>query len=85
MYIHNTEQKPIFDFRFFIQSEKPPKPWIVAEKDGKIIVGHCTCMAGLGEACSHMPALLFAIDTTVKIRDSKTVTEEPVYWLCLLE
>ena len=38
-------------------------------------------MAGLGEACSHISALLFAIEATVKIRDLKTVTEEPAYWL----
>ena len=38
-------------------------------------------MAGLGEACTHIATLLFAIDTTVKIRDSKTVTQEPAYWL----
>ena len=38
-------------------------------------------MAGLGEVCSHISALLFAIEATVKIRDSKTVTEEPAYWL----
>ena len=38
-------------------------------------------MAGLGEACTHIATILFAIDTTVKIRDSKTVTQEPAYWL----
>ena len=38
-------------------------------------------MAGLGEACSHIGALLFAVEGTVKIRDSTTVTQEPAYWL----
>ena len=38
-------------------------------------------MAGLGEACMHIATLLFAIDATVKILDSKTVTQEPAYWL----
>ena len=38
-------------------------------------------MAGLGEACMHSAKLLFAIDARVKIRDSKTVTQEPAYWL----
>ena len=38
-------------------------------------------MAGLGEACTHIATLLFAIDATVKMRDSKTVTQEPAYWL----
>ena len=54
----------------------PLKPWIIAEKEGKILSGHCDCMAGLGETCTHVSALLFYVDTTVRIRDSKTVTEE---------
>ncbi|XP_041347064.1 uncharacterized protein LOC121366854 [Gigantopelta aegis] len=46
-----------------------------------VCTAHCDCMAGLGEACTHIATLLFAIDATVKIRDSKTVTQEPAYWL----
>ena len=61
--------------------EKPLQPWIIAEKAGTVCTAHCDCMAGLGEACTHIATLLFAIDTTVKIRDSKTVTQEPAYWL----
>lgn len=38
-------------------------------------------MAGSGEACTHIAALLYAIEATVKIRDSKYVTQETVYWL----
>ena len=34
-----------------------------------------------GEVCSHVGALLFAIEATVKIRNSATVTEEKAYWL----
>ena len=37
-------------------------------------------MAGLGEACTHISALLFYIDTKVRIRDSRTVTEAAAYW-----
>ena len=32
-------------------------------------------MAGLSEACTHIATLLSAVDITVKIRDSKTVTQ----------
>ena len=39
-------------------------PWIVAKTEGTIICGHCTCMAGLGEACSHIAALLFTLENT---------------------
>lgn len=56
-------------------------PWIITDKDGSIISGHCTCMAGVGEVCSHVGALLFAVEVAVKIRTSKTVTEEKAYWL----
>ena len=38
-------------------------------------------MAGLGESCSHVGALLFYIEATIKIRDAKTVTEEKAYWM----
>ena len=37
-------------------------------------------MAGLGESCSHVAALLFTVDTMVKVRDSTTVTQKPAYW-----
>ena len=56
-------------------------PWIITDKDGSIISGHCTCMAGVGEVCSHVGALLFAVEVAVKIRTSKTVTEEKADWL----
>lgn len=62
-------------------SEKPLQPWIIAEKDGRILAAHCTCMAGLGEACTHVAALLFAVKASVKLRDSKTITDEKSYWL----
>ena len=61
--------------------DKPLEPWIIAEKDGEILAAHCTCMAGLGETCTHVASLLFAVSATVTIRDSKTVTEEKAYWL----
>ncbi|KAG1671733.1 Chromatin modification-related protein YNG2 [Nymphon striatum] len=62
-------------------SEKPLRPWIISEKSGAVKAAHCNCMAGLGEACTHISALFFSIDATVRIRDSKTVTESKAYWL----
>ena len=56
------------------------KPWLVAEKTGKILCAHCNCMAGLGETCTHVSALLFWIETTSRIRDSQTVTQAAAYW-----
>ena len=37
-------------------------------------------MAGLGETCTHVSALLFYIEATVRIRNQKTATESPAYW-----
>lgn len=38
-------------------------------------------MAGLGETCTPVAALLFLIEATVKLRDSKTVTQEKACWM----
>ena len=40
-------------------SEKPPTAWVIAEIGGKVLSAHCNYMAGLGEACSHVGAILF--------------------------
>ena len=62
-------------------SEKPLTPWVIAEEGGKIITAHCDCMAGLGESCTHVASLLFAIESGVCIRDSMTVTQKKAYWV----
>ena len=62
-------------------SEKPLTPWVVCEKSGKVLCAHCDCMAGLGESCSHVASLLWAIEAGCKRRDSLTVTEKKAYWV----
>ncbi|KAG0417976.1 hypothetical protein HPB47_005221, partial [Ixodes persulcatus] len=55
------------------------QPWAVTKKEGTVLSAHCTCMAGrlfsysrslcsckLGEACSHVAALLFHVEVDVK-------------------
>ena len=42
-------------------SATPLKPWVSVEKVGTVLCAHCTCMAGLEEACSHIAALLFIL------------------------
>ena len=49
--------------------------------DGLILAAHCNCMAGLGEACSHVAAVLFFVEAAIKLRDAKTVTQAAAYWL----
>ncbi|XP_026001023.1 uncharacterized protein LOC113008084 [Astatotilapia calliptera] len=38
-------------------------------------------MAGVAETCTHVAALLFKVEATVRIRGTKTVTDEPAYWV----
>ena len=38
-------------------------------------------MAGLGEACSHVAAVMFYVECAVRIRNSKTVADEKAYWM----
>ena len=62
-------------------SEKPLTPWVVCENSGKVMSAHCDCMAGLGESCSHVASLLWAIEAGCKRRDSLTVTDKKAYWV----
>lgn len=43
------------------------KVWVCIEKKDacKIIVAHCTCMAGMSETCNHVAALLFRVEAAV--------------------
>ena len=39
------------------------KVWVcLHQKDGWILTGNCTCMAGMGSACSHVAALFFKLE-----------------------
>ena len=62
-------------------SVHPVKAWIGVEKNGVIICAHCNCMAGLGEACSHVAAILFCLDANVHARNSMSCTSMPCSWL----
>ena len=62
-------------------SEKPLTPWIIATEAGRILAGHCDCMAGLGETCSHVASLLWVIGVGVEKRESLTVTQKSAYWV----
>lgn len=57
-------------------NETPLHPWLIAEKEGNVLAAHCNCMADLGETCSHIGALLFAIEASVKLTKSQIVTQE---------
>ena len=61
--------------------ETPQKTWLLAEKDGNVCMPHCNCMAGLCEACSHVGALLFAIEAGIRMQESVTCTQEKSRWV----
>ena len=42
---------------------------------------YCTCVAGQGEACSHVAALLFTLEANSQVRKSLSCTSSPCYWL----
>jgi len=89
--LFNLSHSPYYLFLQVLHSQrlndKPLRPWIVAEKDGPIIAEHCTCMAGLGETCTHVASLLFYVEAVIKLCESRTVPEVAAYWMpqsCLL-
>ena len=62
-------------------SVSPLHPWVATESCGTIICCHCTCMAGLGEACSHIAALLFAAETYNRLNKDVSCTSQACAWL----
>ena len=58
----------------------PSKSWVAAEKCGTILCSYCTCMAGLGGACSHIAALRFAAEAHNRLKDT-SCTSQPCAWL----
>ena len=55
--------------------------WIALEQSCIILCAHCTCMAGLGEVCSHIAAILFLMEANTKIKANTSSTSLPCYWL----
>ena len=62
-------------------SVAPAKPWVAVKQNGIVVCTHCTCMAGLGEACSHVAALLFTLEGNTKMKKNVTCTSLPCSWL----
>ena len=46
-----------------------------------MLAAHCNCVAGLGESCSHVASLLWAIEAGVRLRSSMMVTQKRTYWV----
>lgn len=56
------------------------KPWVIVNSDGAVKSAHCTCMAGLAEACSHVAALLFFCEFAFHNHVGKSCTDVAAYW-----
>ena len=55
--------------------------WVCLHKShGWVLTGNCTCMSGLGSACSHVAALLFKLEAAVHLDMNQN--EAPTTQLC---
>ena len=59
----------------------PLRVWVITKSDGEVITAHCTCMAGLGEVCSHVAAVLFAAEANSLTKLQFSSTSLPCSWL----
>ncbi|XP_047233578.1 uncharacterized protein LOC124875451 [Girardinichthys multiradiatus] len=59
----------------------PTQPWVVVREDGTVLMAHCTCKAGLGEACSHAAALMYALLAAVNVKDGQSSTQKACAWV----
>ncbi|XP_055525045.1 uncharacterized protein LOC129718359 [Wyeomyia smithii] len=41
---------------------RPTSTWVSVDSTGTVQTAHCDCMAGLGEVCSHVGTVLFALE-----------------------
>ena len=62
-------------------SVPPLKVWVATRQNGVVLCAHCTCMAGIGEACSHVAALLFAAEANTQLKSQHSSTSLPCSWL----
>lgn len=58
---------------------KPLDVWTIVSEDGSICTAHCKCMAGKSEVCSHVGALLFAVEYTSR-KEPVSCTDVRAKW-----
>lgn len=61
-------------------NEPPLKPWVLCQSAGIVLAAHCTCLAGLGEACSHVGAILYAVEAMVRSSENQSKTDFACQW-----
>ena len=61
--------------------ESPYNVWVCLNtSNGDIHTGECGCLAGYGESCKHVSALLHYIEYKVRVGNNKTCTSIPQQW-----
>eukprot|EP00058_Branchiostoma_floridae_P028280 XP_002613771.1 hypothetical protein BRAFLDRAFT_85312 [Branchiostoma floridae] len=50
--------------------------WVAVQEEGTVITGHCDCMAGVSEVCSHVAATLFYMGQAA----ATSCTSKPSLW-----
>ena len=50
-------------------------------KSGEILCAHCNCMAGLGETCMHIAAVLFYLEAVSRVHGVETPTQSQCNWV----
>ena len=59
----------------------PLKVRVAVKQSGEVLCAHCSCMAGLGEACSHVAAVRFAAEANTQTKQQFSSTSLPCSWL----
>lgn len=55
-------------------NESPLTPWLILNED-QVTSAHCDCVAGLGEVCTHIGAVLYAL---VHLNHTNLAESEPI-------
>ena len=62
-------------------NDTPLSCWIICESTGEVCCAHCNCMAGLGEVCTHVAAVLFFLETSTRLQGKATCTQQQCQWV----
>ena len=66
-------------------NDTPLSCWIIFELTGALnCAAHCNCMAGLGEVCTHIAAVLFYLEAAYRTKGVETCIILILYVLFLL-
>ena len=60
--------------------QKPLNPWLIIEDNGCVLAAHCDCAIGLLETCSHIGAILYALEDIEKKVAAKEVCFSLFSW-----